>query len=235
MLSANEERLRAILLGQEQLLQEAHAILAEEQVHDDVLRAAVLSSKGHRVNRIKRLDPARVFHVDAIRALCVRYRLRFLDGARFKGHIPGAALVELRRLESRSPEPLRGFKVMAPAVRFKTCDSNADPMLFVAVGPEHYYLVHRWGADMHPLRAWLCWPLRGPAQAITSVLVLALIAAAALPNMFVGADPAMPWWGSHRLLAALWTVMLSAGFGSFGWFAFLGRFSSTCWNDPRVR
>lgn len=233
MLSANEERLRAILMGQEQVLQEVQAILSEEQVHDDVLRAAVLSSKGHRINRIKRLDPARVFHVEVIRALCIRYRLRFLDGSRFKGAIPGQAIVELRRLEARSMEPLRGFKVMAPAARFRMCDGDADPLLFVAVGSEHYYLVHRWGADLNPLRAWFFWPLRGPVQAVAFLAAFALVAAAALPNVAVGADPSAPWWGGHRLLAVLWTVMLTAGAASFGWFAFFGKFSSRAWNDAR--
>lgn len=233
MLSANDERLRAILLGQEQLLQEVHEILSTEALRDDVLRAAVLSSKGHRVNHIPGLDPERVFHVDAIRTLCVRYRLRFLDGGRFKGHIPAQAIVELRRLEARSSVPLRGFKVMAPAARFKLCDSDADPLLFVAVGPEHYYLVHKWGSDLHPLRGVLHWPLQGPRQAVATLMAFALLAAALLPNAFIGADPAAPWWGGHRLLAALWTVMLTAGFASFGWFAFFGQFSDRSWNDQR--
>lgn len=232
MLSANEERLRAILLGQEQVMHEVHEILAREQERDDVLKAAVLSSRGHRVNHIPRLDPDRVFHVSSIRSLCIRYRLRFLDAGRFKGSLPGAALLELRRLEARSDGPLRGFKVMAPAARFKLCDSDADPLLFVAVGPEHYYLVHKWGRDLHPFRAIMQWPLRGALQGLVSLLVLALVAAALLPNTVIGADAGAPWWGAHRLLAVLWTVMLTAGSASFGWFAFFGKFSDRAWNDP---
>ena len=233
MLSANEERLRAILLGQEQVMNEVHQILSSEQDRDDVLKAAVLSSKGHRVNHIARLDPDRVFHADSIRSLCVRYRLRFLDAGRFKGTLPGAAILELRRLEARSDGPLRGFKIMAPAGRFKLCDSDADPLLFVAVGPEHYYLVHKWGGDLRPWREFIHWPLRGPLHGVLTLLLLALAAAAVLPNTVIGAAGSAPWWGGHRLLAALWTVMLTAGFASFGWFAFFGKFSDRAWNDPR--
>lgn len=213
-------------------MHEVQEILSREQDRDDVLRATVLSSKGHRVNRIPRLDPDRVFHVSAIRALCVRYRLRFLDAGRFKGTLPGAAILELRRLEARSEGPLRGFKVMAPAARFKLCDSDADPLLFVAVGPEHYYLVHKWGRDLHAWRAFVLWPLRGPLQGVATLLALALVAAALLPNTVIGAAGSAPWWGAHRMLAALWTVMLTAGFASFGWFAFFGKFSDSAWNDP---
>jgi hypothetical protein len=234
MLSANEERLRAILLGQEQVMREVHGILAQEQERDDLLRAAVLSSKGVRPNRIARLDPDRVYHEQAIRSICIRYRLRFLDGGRYKGAIPGGAIMELRRLEARSEGPLRGFKIMAPAARFRLCDKDADPLLFVAVGPSHYYLVHKWGRDLRPLRALAVLPLRSALHGSFTLLAFALLVAALLPNTAVGAAASAPWWGGHRLLAALWTVMLTAGFASFAWFAFFGKFSDRAWNDPNL-
>jgi branched-subunit amino acid transport protein len=140
--------------------------------------------------------------------------------------------MELRRLEARSEGPLRGFKIMAPAVRFRLCDTDADPLLFVAVGPSHYYLVHRWGRDLHPLRALAALPLRSALHGSLTLLAFALLVAAFLPNTVIGAAASAPWWGGHRLLAALWTVMLTAGFASFAWFAFFGKFSDRAWNDP---
>ena len=116
-IQANNERLERILLGQAQLIGEVNELLDQEQKHDDILRASVLSSKGHRENRIERLDPERVFHVDAIRELCVKYRLRFLEAGRFKGDLPARALYELRRLEQRSAEPLRGFAAPSSTLR----------------------------------------------------------------------------------------------------------------------
>ncbi len=61
--------------------------------------------------------------------------------------------------------PLRGFKVMAPAARFKLCDSDADPLLFVPVGKDHYYLVHKWGGDLRWHRALLTLAAARPAPA----------------------------------------------------------------------
>ncbi len=231
MIRANDERLRRLLLGQQQVLQEVYDVLEAEQKKDDVLAAVVLTSRGDGINRIARLDPERVFTLEAIRRLCITYRLRFLDAARFKGPLPPRALYELRRLEVRSDAPLKGFKVMAPTERFTLCDSDADPMLFVAVGPKHYYLVHKWGADVSHWRAIRAWPWRGPSQLAISVFLLAIAAAAIMPNRIIGADPAWPWWGAHRVLALLWTSMVFASFTVFGWFAFFGNFSKQAWND----
>ncbi len=233
MISANDERLRQLLLGQQQALQEAHEVLDAEQRKDDVLSTGVLNSKGDHVNRIERLDPDRVFSEEAIRRICINYRLRFLDAGRFKGPLPPKALYELRCLELRSAVPLKGFKVMAPISRFRLCDSNADPFLFVAVGPKHYYLVHRWGNHVSPWRSVIAWPWRGPVELGVSILLLAVIAAAALPNRMIGADPLISWWGVHRVLALVWTTVVFASATVFAWFAFYGKFSRQAWRDHR--
>jgi len=228
---ADNERLERILLGGEHVLAEVHGILEHEQKRDDILRAMVLSSRGTRENRIARLDPDRVFHIDAIRSLCVRYRLRFLEGRRFKGEIPPQALFALRRLEDRSEQPLKGFMIMAPAVRFRLCDANADPLLFVPVGHSHYYLVHRWGADLSPWRQVVNWPFRSLSTLAATVFALAIVAAALAPNVIITTDPDAGWWGAHRVLFLFWSAMVFASFTVFSWFAFHGRFSRECWNS----
>ncbi len=232
-LSANDERLREILLGQEALLREVESVLRNEQDKDDVLRAAVLSSTGEAINHVHRLGAERVFSEDTIRAICVRYRLRFLDAGRYKGKLPSSAMYHLRALEMRAEAPLKGFKIMAPASRFKLCDSNADPLLFVPVGPRHYYLVHKCGNDVSPLREVMAWPFKGPVELAIAVLVLAALGAGLLPNNVIGASPELPWWGSHRVLAMLWTSMVFASFTVFAWFTFFGQFSRDAWRDPR--
>lgn len=230
-LRSDNERLERILLGQEQLIAEVGLILEEEQKHDDILRAMVLSSVGGKENHIPRLDQDRIFLEDEIRSLCVKYRLRFLDGGRFKGELPVQAIYELRRLEARANGPVRGFKIMAPAARFQLCDTDADPLLFVPVGPNHYYLVHRWGNDMSPLRSVLVWPFRTLGTLAVSLVLLALVAAAFTPSAIITTDPSPAWWGAHRVLFFFWSTMMLAGFTIFSWFAFHGRFSSECWNS----
>lgn len=231
MISEEQQRIERILRGQADVLGEVQRILDREQRHDDVLRAMVRSSSGHHVNHIARPDPDRVFHIDAIRAVCVKYRLRFLDASLFKGEVPHEAVYRIRQLEARSDAPLRGFKVMAPASRFKLCDSNADPLLFVPVGDRHYYLVHRWGNDMSPWRQAAAWPFRSVAHLAMLVFAAAVLLSMIMPNWIITTDPAAGWWGGHRILFLFWCTMVCASFTVFGWFAFFGSFSRDDWNS----
>ena len=205
--------------------------MEEEQKKDDVLQAVVLSSLDHRTNRLRDLDTRRVFHLDEIKKNCVKYRLRFLPAGRFKGRLPMQAVYELRALEARAEEPIRGFMIMAPAKRFKLCDCDADPLLFVPVGGDRYYLVHRWGADMGPWRAVMGWPVRGWTQLAITVVAIAWITAALLPTVVITTDPTVGWWGSHRVFTFFWTTMFGTAVTAFCWFTFFGQFSREVWNS----
>jgi hypothetical protein len=233
MIRANDDQLRKLLLGQQQLVQEVADILGDEQKKDDVLSAVVLSSHGEHVNRIARLDPDRVFSEKDLRRICVIYRLRFLDAGCFKGKLPPKALYELRRLDARSKDPLKGFKILAPAVRFRRSGSAADPMLFVSVGPSLYYLVYKWGKNLSPWRALSVWPLRSAWNLGATVLLLAVLISLFLPNQLVGYT-GTAWWGGHRLLALLWSSMVLASVVAFTWFTFFGRFSPEVWKEKRL-
>ena len=217
-------------------MQEVHGILHDEQHKDDILRAVVLSSRKPAINRIARMDPDRVFHVDSIRAMCVKYKLRFLDAGRFKGSIPPRAIYELRRLEARAEGHLQGFKVMAPAERFRLCESDADPLLFLPVGNDHYYLVHKWGKDLSWWRAIWAWPQRGLEQLAITVLVLGLALGALFP---------MPWiewytkaeqtgWATKERFGMMVIMsLLLAAITAFSWFTFGGTFSRFVWRNHK--
>lgn len=225
------ERLEQLLRGQAELMQEVHLLLGEEQKHDDILRAAVLSSMEERPAVMRGLDPERIFHRETIRALCIRYRLRFLPAGLFKGPLPNTAVHALRALERKSTAPLGGFMVMAPASRFKLCDSEVDPLLFVPLVDGTYYLVHKWGNELSPIRALITWPLRNVASLSVFVLLLAWTLALLVPTNMITQDPEAGFWGTHRLLMMFWSTMVCASFTVFGWFAFFGQFSTEAWNS----
>lgn len=225
------DRLERLLLGQERVMQEVHLLLAEEQKQDDLLRAIVLSGMSPSPMLINGMDPERIYHRDSIRAMCVRYRLRFLPGGLFKGPLPGQAVHALRALERKTTTPLTGCMIMAPGERFKLCDSEVDPLLFVAIGYDRYYLVHKWGHDLSPLRAVLNWPVRNVVNLSATVLVLAVLLALLIPTGLISGAPHAPYWGGHRIFAMFWSAMVCASFTVFGWFAFFGQFSTESWNS----
>lgn len=226
-----QERLEQLLLGQAELMQEVHLLLGAEQKYDDILRATVLSSMHERPVLISGVDPDRIYHKDTIRAMCVRYRLRFLPAGLFKGRLPNTAVHALRSLERKVDTPLSGFMIMAPSNRFRLCDSEADPLLFVPMGEDRYYLVHKWGNDLSTWRSLLHWPVRNMATLAVTVVLLACLLALVIPTSLVTSAPEAAFWGAHRVFAMFWCTAVCASFTVFGWFAFFGQFSVDAWNS----
>lgn len=225
-----EEELRS-LRGSTAFLEAVRGILEEEQKTDDVLRAMVLSSRGDRPNSITGLDLDRVHHEDAIRKVCIKYRLRFLESGLFKGGIPLQAVHELRQLEARASAPLAGFRIMAPSSHFRLCDAEGDPLLFVPLGNGLFYLVHQWGGDLAWHRAVLNWPLRTVYHLTATVLLLAALLALVVPGSWTEAPDLGGWVTSGRLLFFCSTTMVLMGFTAFGWMAFFGKFSNDAWKS----
>lgn len=219
------------MLGQEALVNEVRTWLEEEDALDAVVEASIRSSTDDRMNDLRGLSPARIFGRHAIHDLCVRYRLRFLPSALYKGDLPGQAIAAVRALEAGSGHVLRGFHILAPARRFRLCDADGDPLLFVRVGHDRYYLIHRWGSDLSPWRAVVHWPFRTPLHLGVTVVIAALIIAAAIPTGWITRDPMAGWWGAHRLLFAFWSTVVVTAFTVQAWFAFFGRFSREAWNS----
>lgn len=227
-----EDELIRILRGQDSIIQEVYSILEEEEKKDEVLRAVVLSSKNHCANRIGGADPARIHSKDAIRRVCVKYRLRFLPAGRYKGALPTEALHAIRRTEARSGIPLGGFMILAPAKQFTLCDCDADPLLFVPMDDGRYYLLHRWGRDMRAMRAVLGWPVRGWMHLTATVLLVSMVLAAVIPTHLLTTVPDAPWLNIHRFGALICFNLFLNAATSFGWFAFFGQFSKDAWNGP---
>ena len=225
------DRLERLLLGQEGVLEEVYGILYDEQKQDDLLKAMVLSSMDERPARIVGINPERVYHRDSIKAICIRYRLRFLPGGLFKGPIPDQAVYALRGLERKAEAPITSFMLMAPAKRFKLCDSEVDPLLFVPLGNDRYYLVHKWGNDLSPLRSFVNLPFRTPTHLAVMVVLVAAFISSMVPTEILTNDPAASYWGAQRILFLFWSSMVCAAFTVFSWFAFFGQFSAEAWNS----
>jgi len=137
----------------------------------------------------------------------------------------------IRRLERKAETPLSGFLFMAPSTQFKLCDSEVDPLLFVPLGDDRFYLVHKWGNDLDRARAILNWPFRSAIHLATMVVLVGIVLAMLVPTSLISMDPQAGFWGAHRIIMMFWTVMVCASFTVFGWFAFFGQFSTEAWNS----
>lgn len=105
------------------------------------------------------LEGSRIFHISQIKKICITYRLRFLSTRYFKEELPAEAIFAIKELERTHKTMLRGFKMIAPAKYFRLENAD-DPMLFAPIGNNYFYLVHKWGRDIHPFRKLVMWPLK---------------------------------------------------------------------------
>lgn len=140
------------------------------------------------------LVPGRIYHLNQIREICVDFRLRFLDLKYFKPQLPEEAREAIHHLEDTHGIPLKGMKIMAPSRLFKLEDKD-DPLLMAPLGNGYYYLVHKWGNDLHPLRKWLVWPFRNIVNLSLVVLVVSFLLTLLIPSgLFSKSDSAGEFW-----------------------------------------
>lgn len=127
------------------------------------------------------LETKNIYHIDQIKSICIDYRLRFLDTKYFKGEIPYEALSIIKSLEKTHNTELRGFKIIAPSKLFKLENAD-DPLLFAPIGNDYFYLVHKWGNDLNPLRKLLMWPYKSFENLIFTTLLISLLATGLVPD-----------------------------------------------------
>lgn len=130
----------------------------------------------------KKLEVQRIFHVSDIKKLCTDYRLRFLDANHFKGDIPYEAISKIKMLQREQEVELSSFKILAPAPMFNLQKKDSDPLLFVPLGNGNFYLIHKWGNDLSPLRKWVVLPFRNFKSLIATVALITLTVVMAIPD-----------------------------------------------------
>ena len=177
------EKRRQSAQSPDEILAQYEAMLRKDDEVDEAVLRRIFGAEGKSRNICySRLDPQRIYHVDHIRSLCTRYRLRFLDARLFKGEIPYEAISHIKHLQQREEVELSGFKLMAPAPMFQLENKDRDPLLFATLGKGHFYLVHKWGKDLHPLRALAVLPFRNFKSLLFTLASLALLVVSCIPS-----------------------------------------------------
>ena len=126
------------------------------------------------------LESKKIYHIRHIKEICIDYRLRFLDSNYFKGDIPQQAISKIKQLEKEHGTTLNGFKIVAPSKLFKLKDKD-DPLLFVPLGNDYFYLIHKWGNDLHPMRKVLMWPFKSIVNLTLLVFITSYFVALMFP------------------------------------------------------
>ena len=154
----------------------------------DQIMTSLNKKNDDKNNQLKfdKMESKNIFHKDTIKKICVRYRLRFLDSNLFKGEYPKNITRIITDLESKHDTSLSNFKIMAPSKLFKI-KSPDDPILFVPIGNDYFYLVHKWGKEFNKLRKLMVLPFKNIDNlTIFSILVsvfFALVGKLVMPSL----------------------------------------------------
>jgi len=165
------------------ILDEIQQILNKDS-HKDEQISKQLGSKSNTCENnfdFDLLETDKIFHIDQIKEICIDYRLRFLNSSYFKGKIPQEAISKIKQLEAAHNTEIKGFKIMAPSKLFKLEDKD-DPLLFAPIGNDYYYLIHKWGNDLHPLRKLFAWPFKNIANLGLVVLLISYLVTLMVPE-----------------------------------------------------
>ena len=187
------------------LRQERDRAMQEVALHQLLKEARILVQKGEGSERpaeasttnefdFDLLETSRIYHLDHIRKICIDYRLRFLDLRYFKPELPQEAREAMDHMEEIHNTELGSLKIMAPSRLFKLEDKD-DPLLFVPMGNNYFYLVHKWGNDLHPLRKWLAWPFKNIVNLSLLVVLISYLLTLVVPEgLFSKNNSAAEFW-----------------------------------------
>ena len=161
------------------------------------------------------LATASIFHLDTIKETCIDYRLRFLDLKYFKNDLPQEAFDKIAALETTHFTQLSGFKVMAPSKLFRLKNTD-DPLLFVPIGNDYFYLIHQWGDDLSPFRKALMWPFKNIWNLLITLLGVSWIATSLTPMAIFSQTTSWStfWMVYFFMFKAIAAVVLYAGFAT---------------------
>ncbi len=169
------------------LLAEIKTILAADDVKRELIKEKLSSNSSTNANKFdfELLETDKIFHLNQIKNICVDYRLRFLDSHLFKNTIPEEAISKIKSLEQDHNTSLNGFKIMAPSKLFHLKNYD-DPLLFVPLGNNYYYLIHKWGNDISPFRKIVMRPFRDMGSMVSFLLLVSFILAFIVPLNALG-------------------------------------------------
>ncbi len=181
-----EEKLQQLKnksISENEILTSVKEILRKDDLNDERILKNVSNNNSTNNNNFKLdlLETKNIYHLDQIKSICIDYRLRFLDTKFFKGDLPYEAISKIKHIEKKHNTELKGFKIIAPSKLFKLENAD-DPLLFAPIGNGYYYLIHKWGNDLNPIRKWLMMPFRNFENLVFTTILFSFLITLLVPD-----------------------------------------------------
>lgn len=221
-------KIRNKRIAEASIIAQVKAILEEDQAHKDEILKRLTSEDGNDINNFDfdLLESGRIFHISDIEKICIDYRLRFLHSKFFKAEFPSEAISVIKHLENQHRISLKGFKIIAPSKLLKLENAD-DPLLFAPMGNDYFYLIHKWGEDLHPFRKLLMWPFKSLENFALVVLLGSFILALLVPDGMFSPKQTTPEFFMIFFFIFKWVAGLAIFYG----FKYGKNFNSAIWQS----
>lgn len=185
-------------------------------------------SPNQHIPEADKLNPNQIFDLSDIKKLCIKYRLRFLPTKYFNAPFPSEAINAVKKLEKEINAEISNFMIVAPSKLFKLEDANSDPLLFIPLQDNKFYLVHQWGNDLSWHRRLLAWPLKSFAKLAATLGVFSIATTIILPGHILSASE--HFFSFERMFFFIWCSLTLSALVSYLWFTLNLKFSEDAWN-----
>ncbi len=167
-------------------IMELKLILHQAYEEDIAIRQRVLSPAVPQDISFEGLDENRIFNLEQIRGICLKYRLRFLDASLFKGEIPAEAISKIKHLEKELGKEFKDYKIIAPKSMFTLKEKDSDPLLFVRLNDNCFYFIHKWGGELNRFRRIIAYPMQSFGHYLGFLIGLSFIFMLLIPTSHIG-------------------------------------------------
>ncbi|MAJ05336.1 MAG: hypothetical protein CL827_00550 [Crocinitomicaceae bacterium] len=196
---------------------------ANDQLNNDLIKEKTIQKNINSSNNkkyfanIKIDESSNVYNFKTIETIAIKHRLRFLPTKFFKNQIPQEAIFKIKEIEKSNSIEIKKFFILAPSSAFDLEDCNKDPLLFIPLKNNQYYLVHKWGSDLSWIKKLTAIPFRTLETMAISVALTALIIALLTPTWLIlnGAEIDMGYFGYHRLAWFLYAFIMLCSLSTF--------------------
>lgn len=210
------------------VIESVYQLLDENERERKSIREKIMVENRSNENRLSYdlLDKDKIFHLSHIRNICVDYRLRFLDASFFRAGIPEEAITKIHHLEKQHQTRISGYKIAAPASSFKLMNYD-DPLLFIPLGNDFYYLVHKWGDDLDASRRWYVLPVKNLMNFTIACILASFILTLFVPETKLSRSVPMA-----SLIIFLFAFKSVFAVAMYGFFMGGRKLSAGSWDSP---
>jgi len=184
---------------------------------DSIIKNISLSNSKKYFANLNIENDINIFSQKIIEDIAVKYRLRFLPTKYFKNKIPQEAIFKIKEIEKSNSIQVKQFYILAPSEAFDLEDCNKDPLLFIPLKNNKFYLVHKWGSDLSWLKKISALPFRSLESMVSTVAITAFIITLFTPTWLIlnGAEIDMGYFGYHRLAWFFYSFIMLCSLTTF--------------------